>query len=68
MKRELKLTQDGRIISMFLHMLRSDPDFDIDEPITDTYLFEVGYECGLSDQEIQVIVMMLVNMGLIEFN
>ena len=49
MKRELKLTQDGRIISMFLHILRSDPDFNIDEPITDTYLFEVGHECGLSE-------------------
>jgi len=67
MSRELKLTQDGRIISMFLHILRSDPDFDIDESITDTYLAEVGHECGLSDQEVQVIIMMLTNMGLIEF-
>ena len=68
MKRELKLTQDGRIISMFLHILRSDPDFNIDEPITDTYLFEVGHECGLSKKEVKVIIMMLVDNELMEFN
>ena len=68
MKRELKLTQDGRIISMFLHILRSDPDFNIHESITDTYLFEVGHECGLSEQEVKVITMILVDGGLMEFN
>lgn len=68
MKRELKLTQDGRIISMFLHILRSDPDFDIHKPITDTYFDEVGHECGLSEDHMEMIVSMLIRTGLLRFN
>jgi hypothetical protein len=47
MKREFKFTLDGRIATRFLNVLQRDIDFDLEQPITDTYMFEVGNEIGM---------------------
>jgi hypothetical protein len=65
MKREFKFTQVGRITTMFLFQLLRDKDFDLDQPITDTYFFEVGYEMGMSGDQLEYIIKELKNMGVI---
>jgi hypothetical protein len=47
--RVLKFGDAGKSIALFLSQLLKDPDFNIDEPMTDTYLSEVGSELGWSD-------------------
>jgi hypothetical protein len=35
----------------FISQLLDDPNLDLNEPIVDTYLFEVGYELGWEQAE-----------------
>lgn len=65
MSREFKLTQDGRIVASFLHMLKNDYEFDATQPMTDTYLFDVGREIGFNQNETMIIVDILKEKGLI---
>jgi len=66
MKREFKFTQIGRIVTMYLAQLLRDKEVDINEPMTDTYLFEIGYEMGLSEDNIMKIVSELKTMGIVD--
>ena len=66
MKREFKFTLDGRIATRFLNVLQRDIDFDITQPITDTYMFEVGNEIGFDTENTQIIVALLMKMKIIK--
>jgi hypothetical protein len=66
MKREYNFTQMGKIVTMFLTQLLRDKKVDLDKPMTDTYLFEVGYEMGLSEDNIMKIVSELKVMGIVD--
>jgi hypothetical protein len=66
MKREFKFTLDGRIATRFLNVLQRDIDFDLEQPITDTYVFEVGNEIGMDTKNTQIIIDLLIEMKIIE--
>jgi hypothetical protein len=66
MKREFKFTLDGRIATRFLNILQRDIDFDLEQPITDTYMFEVGNEIGMDTKNTQIIIDLLIEMKIIE--
>jgi hypothetical protein len=66
MKREYNFTQMGKIVTMFLTRLLRDKEVDLDKPMTDTYLFEVGYEMGLSEDNIMKIISELKTMGIVD--
>ena len=63
MKREYNFTQMGKIVTMFLTRLLRDKEVDLNKPMTDTYLFEVGYEMELSEDNIIKIVSRIKNYG-----
>jgi hypothetical protein len=66
MKREYNFTQMGKIVTMFLTQLLRDKGVDLNKPMTDTYLFEVGYEMGLSEDNIMKIISELKTMGIVD--
>jgi hypothetical protein len=66
MKREYNFTQMGKIVTMFLTQLLRDKGVDLYKPMTDTYLFEVGYEMGLSEDNIMKIISELKTMGIVD--
>ena len=66
MKREYNFTQMGKIVTMFLTRLLRDKEVDLNKPMTDTYLFEIGYEMGLSEDNIMKIVSELKTMGIVD--
>jgi hypothetical protein len=66
MDREMKFTLDGRIVARFLNVLLRDPDFNLDEPITDTYMFEVGDEIGISRSQVKMIIITLKAMEIVK--
>ena len=66
MKREYNFTQMGKIVTMFLTQLLRDKKVDLDKPMTDTYLFEVGDEMGLSEDNIMKIISELKTMGIVD--
>ena len=66
MKREIKFTQIGRIVTLYLAQLLRDKDVDINKPMTDTYLFEIGYELGLSEEQTRNIMSELKTMGIVD--
>jgi len=66
MKREIKFTQIGRIVTLYLAQLLRDKDVDINKPMTDTYLFEIGYEMGLSEEQTRKIMSELKTMGIVD--
>jgi hypothetical protein len=66
MDREMKFTLDGRIVARFLNVLLRDPDFNLDEPITDTYMFEVGNEIGISRSQVKMIIITLKAMEIVK--
>lgn len=66
MNREIKFTLDGKIVARFLHILFRDPDFDMNEPITDTYMFEVGHEIGITQEQVVGILVTLKEMKIIK--
>ena len=66
MDREMKFTTDGRIVAMFLRILLRDEDLNLDEPITDTYMFEVGHEIGITQDQVNGIIITLKVMGIIK--
>jgi hypothetical protein len=66
MKREYNFTQMGKIVTMFLTRLLRDKEVDLNKPMTDTYLFEVGYEMELSEDNIMKIVSELKTMGIVD--
>jgi hypothetical protein len=66
MDREMKFTLDGKIVTRFLHILFRDPDFNLEEPITDTYMFEVGNEIGISRSQVKMIIITLKAMEIVK--
>ena len=66
MDREMKFTLDGRIVARFLNVLLRDPDFNLDEPITDTYMFEVGNEIGITQDQVVGIIVTLKEMKIVK--
>ena len=66
MKREYNFTQMGKIVTMFLTQLLRDKKVDLYKPMTDTYLFEVGYEMGLNEDNIIKIISELKAMGIVD--
>jgi len=66
MKREYNFTQMGKIVTMFLTRLLRDKEVDLNKTMTDTYLFEVGYEMELSEDNIIKIVSELKAMGIVD--
>jgi hypothetical protein len=66
MKKEYNFTQMGKIVTMFLTQLLRDKGVDLNKPMTDTYLFEVGYEMGLSEDNIMKIISELKTMGIVD--
>jgi hypothetical protein len=66
MKREYNFTQTGKIVTMFLTRLLRDKEVDLNKTMTDTYLFEVGYEMELSKDNIMKIVSELKTMGIVD--
>ena len=63
MKREYNFTQMGKIVTMFLTQLLRDKNVDLNKPMTDTYLFEVGYEMELSALQILSVYNTIANNG-----
>jgi hypothetical protein len=66
MDREIRFTLDGKIVARFLNVLLRDPDFNLDEPITDTYMFEVGNEIGISRSQVKMIIITLKAMEIVK--
>jgi hypothetical protein len=66
MNREIKFTLDGKIVARFLHILFRDPDLNLDEPITDTYMFEIGHEIGITQEQVVGILVTLKEMKIIQ--
>jgi hypothetical protein len=66
MDREMKFTLDGRIVARFLKILLRDENFNLDEPITDTYMFEVGHEIGITQDQVIGIIVTLKEMKIIK--
>jgi hypothetical protein len=66
MEREYNFTQMGKIVTMFLTRLLRDKEVDLNKTMTDTYLFEVGYEMELSEDNIMKIVSELKTMGIVD--
>ena len=66
MKREYNFTQTGKIVTMFLTRLLRDKEVDLNKTMTDAYLFEIGYEMGLSEDNIMKIVSELKVMGIVD--
>ena len=66
MNREMKFTLDGKIVARFLNVLLRDPDFNLEEPITDTYMFEVGHEIGITQDQVVGIIVTLKEMKIIQ--
>ena len=66
MKREYNFTQTGKIVTMFLTRLLRDKEVDLNKTMTDTYLFELGYEMELSEDNIMKIVSELKTMGIVD--
>jgi predicted Zn-dependent protease with MMP-like domain len=66
MKREYNFTQMGRIVTIFLAQLLRDKKVNLDKQMTDTYLFEIGYEMGLSEDNIMKIISELKTMGIVD--
>jgi len=65
MKREFNFTLEGRIIAMYLHLLKNDGAFDINKSITDNYLFDVGREMDLSQEQTQLLIDLLSEKGIL---
>jgi len=66
MKREYNFTQMGKIVTMFLAQLLRDKEVNLNKPMTDAYLFEIGYEMGLSEDNIMKIISELKTMGIVD--
>jgi predicted Zn-dependent protease with MMP-like domain len=66
MKREYNFTQTGKIVTMFLTRLLRDKEVDLNKTMTDAYLFEIGYEMGLSEDNIIKIISELKTMGIVD--
>jgi hypothetical protein len=49
----------------FITQLLNDPDLDLNEPIVDTYLFEVGYELGWEQSETDDIIKFMKLNGML---
>jgi hypothetical protein len=65
MKREFNFTLEGRIIAMYLRILMNDSEFSIDKPIIDNYLFDVGREMDLSQEQTQLLINLLIEKGIL---
>jgi hypothetical protein len=65
MKREFKFTLEGRIIAMYLRILMNDSEFSINKSITDNYLFDVGREMDLSQEQTQQLIDLLIEKGIL---
>lgn len=63
--RVLKFGDDGKSVALFLSQLLKDKDFDLDEQMTDTYLYQVGFELGWSEEETKDIIFTLKIKNLI---
>jgi hypothetical protein len=66
MSREMKFTTDGRIVAMFLRILLRDENLNLNEPITDTYMFEVGNEIGITQDQVVGIIITLKEMKIVK--
>jgi len=64
--RQFEFTPSGKDIALFLAQLLKDKDFNIDEPMTDNYLLEVGYELGWIEDHTQYIISKLRAKFIIE--
>ena len=49
----------------FIFQLLTDPHLDLNEPIVDNYLFEVGYEMGWKQSETQEVIIFLKLRGML---
>jgi hypothetical protein len=49
----------------FITQLLNDPDLDLNEPIVDTYLFEVGYELGWEQSETDDVIKFMKLNGML---
>jgi hypothetical protein len=65
MKREFNFTLEGRIIAMYLRILMNDSEFSINKSITDNYLFDVGREMDLSQEQTQQLIDLLIEKGIL---
>ena len=57
--RSFKFSPSGKDIALFLSQLLKDDEFNIDDPITDNYLIEVGYELGWTDENSKYVISIL---------
>ena len=64
--REVKVTQEGQNVFMFIAELLNNKEFDINGPITDTYLHEVGWFVGLSIEKRNRVIKFLLSNNLLE--
>jgi hypothetical protein len=49
----------------FISQLLNDSDLDLNEPIVDTYLFEVGYELGWEQSETDDVIKFMKLNGML---
>ena len=49
--REFTFTHQGKLIARFFKTLGEDYHFNLNEPMTDTYVQEVCYEAGFNKEE-----------------
>ncbi len=64
--REVRVTQEGQNVFMFIAELLNNKEFDITQPITDTYLHEVGWFVGLSIEKRNRVIKFLLTNNLLE--
>lgn len=66
-KREFIIPADNTVIGAYkmIALMMKDPDFDIKETMTDTYLLELGYELGLRDEATRRIIEFMYNNHLL---
>jgi len=60
------LSANGVQIGLFIKQLTSDPQFEINEEMTSTYLEEVGYELGLSRGDTIQICNKMIELGILK--
>jgi len=65
MKREFNFTLERRVIAMYLRILMNDSEFSINKSITDNYLFDVGREMDLSQEQTQLLIDLLIEKGIL---
>ena len=67
MKREFQVPNHNEAIGAYkmIALMMADPDFHIGDPMTDTYLLELGYEIGWRPETTMRVIEFMYNSHLL---